>query len=575
MKKMVLRLSPLSGLLAALVASSACTELVGLKDYKVAPPGEGGGGGEGGAGGVGGRGGAGGVGGVGGVGGAGGSGGVGGGAGGATPCEPGTTASCYTGPAGTMDQGLCKAGTKTCDAQGSGYGPCSGEVLPKAEDCAGAEDESCDGSPSCTGAHAFSKAFGAGQSFALDAAFDPAGNLLVTGSFADTVTFGGDALMSAGMDDIFVAKLSPSGDVLWAKRFGDGDYQVGQAIAVDAAGNVLLTGYFNGSVSFGGAPLTSSGGEDVFVAKLDPNGSHLWSASFGDGAKQNGQAIAVDAAGNVVVTGDIDGTVDFGDGAPVTAAGSNAFVLKLNPGGDVLWKKHFGDADLQVGFGVAVDAAGNVLLTGSFSGSIDFGGGPLTSAGLDDVFIAKLNAAAGGFVWAARFGDASEQNGTSIASDAAGNAVITGRFKGSVNFGGGSMSAGAMDNIFVAKFTSGGQLMWSKGYGDASAQLGQGVAVDGAGNVVFAGYFSGSANFGGGALTSAGVSDAFVAKLDAAGDHQWSQRFGDAQGLCALSVAVDAVGNVGLVGYFAGSADFGGGVFTAATDNAFAAKLLP
>jgi hypothetical protein len=453
MKKMVLRLSPLSGLLAALVASSACTELVGLKDYKVAPPGEGGGGGEGGAGGVGGRGGAGGVGGVGGVGGAGGSGGVGGGAGGATPCEPGTTASCYTGPAGTMDQGLCKAGTKTCDAQGSGYGPCSGEVLPKAEDCAGAEDESCDGSPSCTGAHAFSKAFGAGQSFALDAAFDPAGNLLVTGSFADTVTFGGDALMSAGMDDIFVAKLSPSGDVLWAKRFGDGDYQVGQAIAVDAAGNVLLTG--------------------------------------------------------------------------------------------------------------------------SFSGSIDFGGGPLTSAGLDDVFIAKLNAAAGGFVWAARFGDASEQNGTSIASDAAGNAVITGRFKGSVNFGGGSMSAGAMDNIFVAKFTSGGQLMWSKGYGDASAQLGQGVAVDGAGNVVFAGYFSGSANFGGGALTSAGVSDAFVAKLDAAGDHQWSQRFGDAQGQFAQSVAVDAVGNVGLVGYFAGSADFGGGVFTAATDNAFAAKLLP
>jgi hypothetical protein len=128
-----------------------------------------------------------------------------------------------------------------------------------------------------------------------------------------------------------VAKLDAAGNALWSKLFGDASNQIGSSIAVDGTGNVLSTGYFGGTVDFGKGPLTSAGSYDLFVAKLDAAGNALWSKRFGDADAQHGTSIAVDGAGDVLMTGNFYGTVDFGKGPLTSAGGYDLFVAKLAP----------------------------------------------------------------------------------------------------------------------------------------------------------------------------------------------------------------------------------------------------
>ncbi|HZF47198.1 MAG TPA: hypothetical protein VE093_01035 [Polyangiaceae bacterium] len=634
--------------LLALVPS-ACTQIAGLKDYTVDPEEAGGAGGMGGMGGAGGEGGeGGGVAGGGGAGGVAGAGGMGGG-GGSMPCEPNAMESCYSGPAGTETVGACASGTKTCNAEGTAYGPCVGEVTPAAEtcltpaddDCDGSKneegagcvcspnesqpcytgpqgtmgvglckggmrtcnaegtalgpcagevvpategcmtqaiDESCDGAPSCTGSPVWSKTYPGGSSTTFDVATDAAGNIYAVGIFSGVVDFGGGPVTSAGMsEDIFVLKLDKTGAFGWLKSFGDAEYQFGTSLAVDPAGDVLLTGYFTGSVDFGGGALASAGNEDVFVAKLDPTGAHVWSKRFGDASDQNALSVAADSAGNVIVTGYFNGAVDFGGGALTSAGLGDIFLVKLNAAGAHQWSKGYGDGMQQFGVGVAVDPADNILLVGSFSGSVDLGSGPLTSVGSEDVLVAKLDSA-GGYVWASRHGDSDEQNGVGVASDSQGNVLVTGHFKGQIAFGMGPLlSAGAAaEDLYIAKLTAGGAHVWSKDFGDPAAQqFGQALAVDGEDNIVLTGYFSGSVQFGAGSVTSNDGRDIFAVKFNPAGGHLWNKRFGGLGNQFGQSVAVDALGNVVLGGYVSGTVDFGGGPVTVASDTAYVVKLLP
>lgn len=499
-----------------------------------------------------------------------------------TLCAPGAKQACYDGPAGTEGQGICKAGAQTCAPDGASWGACVGEVLPAPiEDCASGQDQNCDGKvTACKGAVEWAKGFGdAGYQEGYSVAVDGAGNVFVTGVLGGTVDFGGGPLASAGGGDVFIVKLDESGSHLWSKRFGDSDSQIGMSVAVDASGNVLLAGTFAGTVDFGGGPLTSAGGGSIFVTKLDANGSHLWSKGFGEGIVTTDQsAVAVDTSGNVVLAGTFRGAVDFGGGPLVSAGDRDIYAAKLDASGGYLWGKRFGDANIQGATGLAGDSSGNVVVTGWYTGSVDFGGGPLPGAVGNEVFVAKLDAS-GAHVWSKGFGGASADNavGQGIAVDGAGNVLLAGWFSGSVDFGGGSLTGVATENVFVAKLDAGGVHQWSKGLGDAESQQGRGIAVDGADNVLLTGWFTRTIDFGGGPLASAGKDDIFVAKLDAGGGHLWSKRFGDTLDQQAVSVAVDASGAALITGHFAGNLDFGGGVVLngAGGTDIFVAKFSP
>jgi hypothetical protein len=303
-------------------------------------------------------------------------------------------------------------------------------------------------------------------------AVDAAGSVYTAGEFYGTVDFDPGAgtsmnLTSAGSADVFVSKLDASGNFVWAKKFGGSLYDSGYSMAVDSVGNVYTTGNFDGTVDFdpdenSTSNLTSAGGGDVFVSKLDASGNFVWAKSFGSPNSDFGQSVAVDSVGNVYTAGSFGGTVDFDPGAGTTNLISNGsgdvFVSKLNATGNFVWAKSFGGLAFDTGTSLAVDAAGNVYTTGYFEGAVDFDPGAgvtnLVSAGSRDAFVSKLNAT-GNLVWAKSFGGANSDAGFSVAVDAAGNVYTTGSFEDTVDFDPGVgvtnlTSAGSAD-AFVSK----------------------------------------------------------------------------------------------------------------------------
>ena len=481
-------------------------------------------------------------------------------------CVPGTVAPCYSGPANTAGIGACKAGTVTCLPDGTAYGTCVGEVTPTPEDCETPIDDDCDGvSPFCPADWA--KRFGdvAGQ-FAWGLAVAPTGGVAITGEIEGSVDFGGGSLTSAGSSDVFLTRLDASGAHVWSKRFGSGSLQSGQSVAFDPTGNVVIAGYFQGSVTFGPTALTTSGGSDIFVAKFSATGDHLWSKKFGSAADdQLGLAVAVDAQGNVLLTGALTGSINFGGGSLATTGGPDVFVVKLNPAGNHVWSNSFGEAGTaQTGRAIATDATGNVLVAGDFTGTIDFGGGALASAGGTDAFVAKLDPS-GGHVWSKSFGDDAFQIARGVAADATGNVVVVGDFAGSTNFGGAALASKGATDGFVALFDPSGAHLGSTNFGGAEYDSATSVSAAG-GAIAVGGYVAGNASFGGTPLASAGGRDVFVAKL--AGTTLaplWARTFGDASSYQSTQgVGLDAQGNALFAGYFTGAIDFGLGPLTSA-----------
>jgi hypothetical protein len=316
---------------------------------------------------------------------------------------------------------------------------------------------------------------------------------------------------------------STTGDHVWSKTVGGTGPDRSGAVAVDSGGNVFLTGYMSVSssgVDFGGGALFSAGGPDVFLVKYSSGGAHVWSKRFGGAGTDMGMAVGTDSLGNVVVVGSFDGTIDFGGGPLTTAGGRDLFAARFSPAGQHLWSKRFGGTSNEDVRGVAVDGAGDVFLTGQFLGSINFGGPTLTSAGFEDIFLAKLSGVSGGHVWSKRLGSSSAPDaGYGVAVDGAGNVAITGFFAGLVDFGGGGIMAQVYD-IFVAKYSSTGAYLSARRFGDPpglyDSQYGDGIAMSSAGTIYVSGHFMGTLDFGAAGCTTslfAGGSDAYFANV--------------------------------------------------------------
>jgi hypothetical protein len=367
----------------------------------------------------------------------------------------------------------------------------------------------------------------------------------------------------------------------WAKRMGGTALDIGLSIAVDGSGNVYTTGYFYGTADFdpgaGTSNLTSAGESDIFISKLDAEGNLLWAKSMGGTGNDRGNSIAVDGSGNLYTTGIFRETVDFDPGAGtnnLTSEGLvDVFISKLDASGNVLWAKSMGGTGNDRGYSIAVDGSGNVYTTGLFVGTVDFDPGAgtsnLTSAGNQDIFISKLDAA-GNFLWAKSMGGTSADFGWSIAVDGSGNVYTTGYFTEAADFDPGAgisnlTSAGSAD-IFISKLDASGNFLWAKSIGGTDFDYGKSIAVDGSGNVYTTGSFQGTVDFDPGAgisnLTSSGNLDIFILKLNAAGDFLWAKGIGGSFQDEGSSIAEDGSGNVYTTGIFEGTVDFDPGAGT-------------
>lgn len=424
--------------------------------------------------------------------------------------------------------------------------------------------------------HLWSHSYGdANPQGGISVTTDAFGNVYMTGSFYGTVDFGGGSLISAGGADIFLVKFSSAGFYQWGQRFGDASDQNCRSVAVDAADNVYIGGFFQGSVDFGGGSLASLGDRDIYIAKFNSSGAYQWSKRFGDANEQWCMSMDVDDAGYVYLTGYFLGTVNFG-GANLSSTGSyQVFLASLDSDGVHEWSKQFGDAADQRGTSVTADAYGDVYMTGILTGTANFGGANLTGAGGFDIFLAKFDAL-GVHQWSKRFGDAANQDPHAVMTDHWGCVYLTGGIAGTTDFGGGGLiSAGSYD-AFLAKFDASGAHEWSHIWGDAAIQSGGSIATTSLGDVFLGGTLEGTINLGGGNLTSLGGSDFYLAKFDVSGVHQWSQRYGDSTKYQFVNgVATDGADDLYATGSFQGTVDFGGGPLTAAGsgEDAFLVKL--
>jgi len=172
-------------------------------------------------------------------------------------------------------------------------------------------------------------------------------------------------------NDVVLAKYDTNGDHVWSKNFGNAFNDVAGGLAVDPSGAITIAGSYEnkGPISFGEGDTHNSLGEaDIYVARFAGDGKLLWAKSFGGDRVDVANDVAVDSAGNAVVTGWFEGTADLGRGAVSTTAGNNkdVFVIKLDAKGKALWVQTFGDKDHDQGRAVAIDEAGNVVVSGLY-----------------------------------------------------------------------------------------------------------------------------------------------------------------------------------------------------------------
>ncbi|MFK0735535.1 MAG: DUF4114 domain-containing protein, partial [Gloeotrichia echinulata HAB0833] len=386
---------------------------------------------------------------------------------------------------------------------------------------------------------------------------DAAGNAYVTGAFTGQFNFGNTSLTSTDLttSDALIFKFDSNFQSLWAQKLGGTLTDVGVGIAADAAGNSYVTGFFSGTASFGSTSLTSAGDSDAFVTKLDTNGNVLWAQNFGGTLSDQGWGVTVDSTGNIYGTGTFSGTASFGSTTLTSAGDSDAFITKLDTNGNVLWAQNFGGTSADKSVGITSDGAGNTYATGTFLGTASFGSTTLTSAGDSDAFITKLDST-GNFLWAQKLGGTFADSGFGITVDRAGNTYVSGVFRDTASFGSTSLTSAGDSDAFVAKLDANGNVVWAKKFGGSGVDEGTGIVADGSGNINFTGVFSGTASFDGITRTSVGDADAFNVTLDSNGNILSVSSSGNTSLDLGVGIATDGVGSIYSTGVVSDTASF-------------------
>lgn len=354
---------------------------------------------------------------------------------------------------------------------------------------------------------------------------DPSGNIYVTGNFTSpTMTFDTVSISRTGAADIFVAKYDAVGNILWAKAYGNVSGSFAYGIAADVSGNIVITGYFNGATFvLDATTLTNSyssfGGYLFFIARLDPSGLPVWAKQNISGSLCAGNGIALDASGNSFVTGYYTSTSVFDTiTSPASLGGREIFVIKYDVNGNPIWLKGSGGNYNDEGLGIAIDASGNIYISGSFkSNSMVMGSTTLSNTGVPDpdALIAKYSPS-GSIIWAKDAASYGPDVANGVAVDGSGNSYITGNFDNSlIIFGGITLNgsgASSSGELFVVKYDPSGTALWGKNI-LSSASWGAGIAVDAAGSARVTGYF-GDPTINCDGIIVNGQNDAFTGRIN-------------------------------------------------------------
>ncbi len=337
--------------------------------------------------------------------------------------------------------------------------------------------------------------------------------------------------------DGFILKLNSNGSFAYAKQIGgtspvDDD---AHTLTLDNQGNLLVSGYFNNTCDLDPGPgqfnVTSTGGGDIFIIKLDNNANFVFGKAIGGTISPGGsvgRSVKVDNQNNIYLTGQFNGTQDFDPNSGISNLVSNGsldcFILKLDSSGNYVYSKSFGGAGDDIGYCLNIGPNGDIYLTGEFTNTVDFdpnsGVANLTFSGLVDGFLLKLTNT-GTFQWVNKIGGAGNDNCYNITLDQNDNIFTTGYFTGSVDFDGSSaqylLNSNGMKDAFLAAYSSSGNFIYAQNYGSSSDD--EGAQLFSSNNEIYlTGYFQNTVDFDAGTntnnLTSFGNQDAFILGLN-------------------------------------------------------------
>jgi hypothetical protein len=353
--------------------------------------------------------------------------------------------------------------------------------------------------------------------------------------------------------DAFVVKVGADGKVAWARTFGGDRDDVANGVAV-RGDKLVVVGTFIGQLKIGEFVKQAAGSDDLYVASFDAGGTVQWLWHGGGKDSDGANAVAAAPDGGWLVAGSYTSTAQLGTVELTSKGGTDAFLLKLDAAGDLEWVKSFGGRYNDRIKYVGTDGQGNIYVQAEFRDVADWGGAkPLTAAGGADydIVLAKYDLN-GDHKWSKRFGGQFDEVATGIAVDPAGNVTISGGFRKQISFGDGDDHASlGEDDIYVARFDTSGKLAWAHTYGGQRDDAAGGVAADAAGNTILTGWFQGLADFGQGAVRSkVGNKDVFALKLDARGAPLWFQTWGDKDHDQGRAVAIDDKGAAYVTGQY-------------------------
>jgi hypothetical protein len=325
-----------------------------------------------------------------------------------------------------------------------------------------------------------------------------------------------------GSAEIFLVKFDSLGNVVWAESPTGNNDDYGEGVSTDSSGNIYITGYFsNYGISFDTISLTSLGQSDMFIAKYSPAGQVIWAKRAGNTQDETAYDISTDGNGNSFVTGAFQSNnVVFGsDTVFLTASSggphSDVFVVKYDSVGNAIWANSGIGWSWDFAYGVAHDQNGNCFITGTFqSPYLSFGNTNLSCSGSWEVFVTKYDST-GNLVWARSAGGGGNDYANAVYADNYGNCFVVGQSTGTyMTFPNSSITAYGPMYMYVVKYDTLGNVLWVKRpSNNSSASQGFGVSADAQGKIYIGGEYSQNIIFNS-AMQSFGSNDIFIAKID-------------------------------------------------------------
>lgn len=435
---------------------------------------------------------------------------------------------------------------------------------------------------------------GLGSQSGLNVTVDSLGQVYSIGQFGGTADLDPGpmnwSVTAVGGQDIFINKLSSSGNLIWTKVIGGLNNERPFNVQVDMLGNVFVAGSFEQTIDVDPGVnvfnLTSAGGADFFVLKLDGNGNFLWARQFGGSGNESNVSMMIDPSGFLLLSGIFHGTADMDPGPGIlniTSTGfSDVFILKLDFTGNMVWVKSIGGQGGDDVRSMALDPSKNVYLAGHFFESADFDPGPDTAFlwccyNQSDIYFSKLDSN-GEFILVRHLkGNLNaSQFVTQLKVSNAYTLILSGWFSDTLDMDPGPaffpiispIVGNVMTNdSYIAQYDTAGQLLWVKQFSGSDHVYVECMALDTMGNIYVGGRFYDTVDFDPGPspynLVSTDYSDLFMAKLNPSGLFQWAIGMGGIGGDHCFGIFSDQVGNVYSTGSFFSTVDFDPGPDTA------------